>query len=83
MSVLAGRTPRALAQMFEAPLDTLKWIDKVTADNVANGFDATDWLYQSWAYQAHDLGTSANFNGDTNAALSGIIVPLRKIVLPN
>ena len=25
---------------------------------VANGFDATDWLYQSWAYQAHDVGTT-------------------------
>jgi len=52
MSVLAGRTPRALAEMIERPLDTLKWMDKVTADNRANGFDATDWLYQSWAYQA-------------------------------
>ena len=72
MSVLAGRTPRALAQMFDAPLDTLKWMDKVTADNVANGFDATDWFYQSWAYQAHDVGTTGDFNGDTNAALQTI-----------
>jgi homoserine O-acetyltransferase/O-succinyltransferase len=72
MSVLAGRTPRALAQMIEAPLDTLKWMDKITADNIANGFDATDWLYQSWAYQAHDVGTTGDFNGDTNAALQSI-----------
>jgi homoserine O-acetyltransferase/O-succinyltransferase len=72
MSVLAGRTPRALAEMIERPLDTLEWMDKVTADNRANGFDATDWLYQSWAYQAHDVGTTGDFNGDLNAALQSI-----------
>ena len=72
MSVLAGRTPAALAEMFERPLDALDWIEKVTADNRANGFDATDWLYQSWAYQAHDVGTTPGYNGDTHAALQSI-----------
>jgi homoserine O-acetyltransferase len=72
MSVLAGRTPRALAELIDKPLDTLKWMDKVTADNRANGFDATDWLYQSWAYQAHDVGTTGDFHGDTVSALQSI-----------
>jgi homoserine O-acetyltransferase/O-succinyltransferase len=72
MSVLAGRTPRALAEMIEHPLDTLKWMDKITADNRANGLDATDWLYQSWAYQTHDVGSTGDFNGDTNSALQSI-----------
>ena len=44
--------------MFEVPTDVLEWMDQVTADNKANGFDATDWLYQTWAYQAHDVGTT-------------------------
>ncbi len=72
MSVLAGRTPAALDEMFEQPLDALPWIEKLTTDNRANGFDATDWLYQSWAYQAHDVGTAPGFDGDTEAALASI-----------
>lgn len=72
MSVLAGRTPAALTEMFDRSLDTLAWMDKVTADNRANAFDATDWLYQSWAYEAHDVGTTPGFGGDTNAALESI-----------
>lgn len=72
MSVLAGRTPLALEEMFEQPLDVLEWMDKLTADNKANGFDATDWLYQSWAYQIHDVGTTPGFDGDTSAALAAI-----------
>jgi homoserine O-acetyltransferase len=72
MSVLASRTPDALAEMFERPLDALEWMEKVTVDNRANGFDATDWLYQSWAYQAHDVGTTPGHSGDTHAALESI-----------
>jgi homoserine acetyltransferase len=26
--------------------------------------DANDWLYQSWAYDAHNVGTTPGFNGD-------------------
>jgi len=75
MSVLAGRTPAALHEMFDEPLDVLAWMDKLTADNKANAFDATDWLYQSWAYQAHDVGTTPGFDGDTRAALASVHVP--------
>lgn len=35
-------------------------------------FDAHDYLYQSWAYDAHDVGTSPGFDGDTRAALASI-----------
>jgi homoserine O-acetyltransferase len=72
MSVLAGRTPAALAEVFDDPVEVLPWMDKLTADNVANGFDATDWLYQSWAYQVHDVGTTPGFP-DTQAALASIV----------
>ncbi len=82
MSVLAGRTPRALAEIIDNPMDTLKWMDKITADNRANEFDATDWLYQSWAYQAHDVGTTGDFNGDTNAALQSIKARVQVLAPP-
>src|SRR6185295_19420393 len=72
MSVLAGRTPAALEEMFDKPLDVLDWMNKITTDNRASGFDATDWLYQSWAYQAHDVGTTPGYGGDTNSALESI-----------
>jgi homoserine O-acetyltransferase len=71
MSVLASRTPAGLAEVFENPLDVLPWMDKLTAGNIANGFDATDWLYQSWAYQSHDVGTTPGFEG-AEAALSAV-----------
>ncbi len=67
MSVLANRTPEALAEIFEKPLDVLPWMDKLAADNMANGFDAADWLYQSWAYQDHDRGARRAFD-DTRCA---------------
>jgi homoserine O-acetyltransferase len=72
MSALAGRSPQALDAMFEQPADVLAWMDTLSADNRANGFDATDWIYQSWAYQSHDVGGSPGFGGDTQAALASI-----------
>jgi hypothetical protein len=41
-------------------------MNKITTDNRASGFDATDWLQQSWAYQAHDVGTTPGYSGDMN-----------------
>lgn len=34
--------------------------------------DATDWVYQSWTYDQHNLGTSPGFNGDYHKALKSI-----------
>lgn len=75
MSVLAGRTPPALADMFPRPLDVLPWIEKLAADNRDNGFDALDWIYQTWAYEAHDVGATPGQGGDTRAALRSIRAP--------
>lgn len=72
MSVLAGRTPDALAELFPNPLDVLPWIEKLAADNRTNGFDALDWIYQTHAYEAHDVGTTRGFDGDWRRALHSI-----------
>jgi homoserine O-acetyltransferase len=37
-----------------------------------NGFDAHDYLYQSWAYESHDVGTTPGFDGVTGRALASI-----------
>ena len=31
-----------------------------------------DWIYQSWAYDQHNLGTTPGFNGDDHKALKSI-----------
>jgi homoserine O-acetyltransferase len=41
-----------------------------TARRVAS--DPLDWVYQSWAYDAHDVGTTPGLGGDTAAALRSI-----------
>jgi homoserine O-acetyltransferase len=37
-----------------------------------HAFDAHDYLYQSWAYEAHDVGTTPGFDGVTGRALASI-----------
>jgi homoserine O-acetyltransferase/O-succinyltransferase len=72
MSALLGRTPAALAEFLPDCAEAHLWFEKMLAQSRANGFDAHDYLYQSWAYEAHDVGTTAGFNGDTGSALASI-----------
>src|SRR6185312_15279538 len=72
MTALMGRTPAALAEFLPDCAEAHLWFEKISAQNRANGFDAHDYLYQSWAYEAHDVGTTADFAGDTGAALASI-----------
>jgi homoserine O-acetyltransferase len=65
------RTPDAVAGLGDA--DAIhRWFDGVVAQQAAIGFDAHDYLYQSWAYERHDVGQTAGFGGDTRAALAAI-----------
>jgi len=72
MTALVSRTPAALAEFLPDCADAHLWFEKIHAQNRANGFDAHDYLYQSWAYEAHDVGTTAGFSGDAAAALASI-----------
>ncbi len=72
MTALLSRTPAALAQILPDCAEAHLWFEKIHAQNRANGFDAHDYLYQSWAYEAHDVGTTAGFDGNTAAALETI-----------
>lgn len=71
MNALLMRSPDALHHLpdFHA---TLRWFEGIHAGLGATGFDAHDYLYQSWAYQAHDVGTTPGFGGDTARALASI-----------
>jgi homoserine O-acetyltransferase len=42
--------------------------------------DPLDWIYQSWAYDAHDVGTTSAFGGDTAAALRTVKAPTLLVI---
>jgi homoserine O-acetyltransferase len=71
MAALLSRTPMALAEILPDCAEAHLWFERLFAQNRTLGFDAHDYLYQSWAYEAHDVGTTAGF-ADTAGALASI-----------
>jgi len=71
MTALLSRTPMALDEILPDCAEAHLWFERLFARNRALGFDAHDYLYQSWAYEAHDVGTTAGF-ADTAGALASI-----------
>ncbi|CAB3772780.1 alpha/beta fold hydrolase [Paraburkholderia humisilvae] len=55
----------------DATTDAAAWLRK-TQDSTWKNFDARNWIYQTWAYDAHNLGTTPGFNGDYHQALRSI-----------
>jgi homoserine O-acetyltransferase/O-succinyltransferase len=72
LRVLANRSPQALAQDCADRDATLARYAAVVDDTVAMELDALDWIYQSHAYDAHDVAAEARFGGDLKAALGSI-----------
>jgi homoserine O-acetyltransferase len=71
LNLLAARTPDMYQAQFKNGMDALPWM-KEQEDAALKAFDANDWIYQTWAYERHDVGTSPGFNGDTAKALASI-----------
>jgi len=69
---LVARSPQALAHDFPNPRDVLPWITQRQQSWLDAGFDAHDFLYQSWAYDAHDVGATPGFGGDWKRALASV-----------
>ncbi len=72
MQLLAGRTPARVDADFDSPAAAIAWIASRTAWWTDQGFSPVDWDYQSRAYDAHDVGGTPGFDGDTGAALASI-----------
>ncbi len=72
--ILAMRSPtRFAADVADATLDGMHdWLARRTAWWRRQQADPLDWIYQSWAYDAHDVGTTPGFGGDTARALAAI-----------
>lgn len=77
--LVMSRTPGAL-ESFESQAQLTQWLDAQAMLLGQDGPDPFDWCYQSWAYDAHDVGTTASFAGDTAAALRSIEAPTLVLV---
>lgn len=69
--ILAMRSPRRFASDI-AHLSVQDWLAQRTDWWSQQGADPLDWIYQSWAYDRHDVGTTPGFDGDTTRALAAI-----------
>jgi homoserine O-acetyltransferase len=69
---LATRTPDGLRAEFPKGLDVVGWIKSSEDTWLKGGFDANNWIWQTWASDRHDVGTTPGFNGDTVKALRSI-----------
>jgi homoserine O-acetyltransferase len=76
--VITNRSPGALEGMAASAVPDL--VDEVIAAVRRAGPDPLDWVYQSFAYDAHDVGTTPGFGGDTAAALRTIRAPTLLVV---
>lgn len=68
---LAARSPEAYRAQFKNALDVLPWLQQQET-NLLKAFDANNWIYQTWAYEQHDVGTTPGMNGDAAKALQSI-----------
>jgi homoserine O-acetyltransferase len=78
--VITNRAPAALEGVSAGAIPGL--VDQAIATAHSMGADPLDWVYQSWAYDAHDVGTTPGFGGGTAAALRTIKAPTLLLV-PN
>ncbi len=73
MTALLARTPAAVQEFAPDMASAQRWLATLTEQNESGGFDAHDYLYQSWAYEAHDVDSTPGVTGD---ALTAIEVPV-------
>ncbi|MBI3516225.1 MAG: alpha/beta fold hydrolase [Proteobacteria bacterium] len=71
LNFLAARSPEMLRDQFANQLDILPWA-QAQETNLIAAFDANDWIYQTWAYDRHDVGMTPGMGGDTVKALRAI-----------
>jgi len=71
LSGVIVRTPAYQNQQFNTSEAEINFINKLQ-DASWRRMDANDWIWQSRAYDRHDVGQTKGFNGDTIAALKSI-----------
>jgi homoserine O-acetyltransferase/O-succinyltransferase len=71
LSGVIVRTPGFQESLYPSSQDAIAYLRGVE-DGGWKRMDANDWIYQSWAYDRHNLGTTPGFNGDYHKALKAI-----------
>ena len=71
LNFLAARSPEVSRDQFPNQMDILPFL-QAQETALIKVFDANDWIYQTWAYDRHDVGTSPGMNGETVKALRAI-----------
>lgn len=71
LSGVIVRTPAYQEFAFPNAQDEIAFL-KGVADAGWKRIEAIDWVYQTWAYDAHNVGTTPGFNGDYHRALKSI-----------
>jgi len=71
LNFLAARSPEVSRDQFPNQMDILPFL-QTQETALIKVFDANDWIYQTWAYDRHDVGTTPGMNGDTVKALRAI-----------
>lgn len=71
LSGVIVRTPLYQESLYPNNMDEVPYL-KGVQDAGWKRMDAVDWIYQSWAYDQHNLGTTPGFNGDYHRALASI-----------
>ncbi len=75
LSFLSARTPEMYRDQFrQDPMAVLPWLEQQTG-NLVRAFDANDWIYQSWAYERHNIAQTPGMGGDMDRALRSITAP--------
>lgn len=72
MQLISGRTPLQVDGGFGSAGAAHAWIAEREAWWMTQGFAPVDWVWQSRAYDAHDVGQTPGFEGDTARALAAI-----------
>lgn len=75
MQGLAGRTPAAFDRQFSRSDEVQGFLHSQANAHLNSGMNPIDWWYQTLAYDAHDLGSSPEFGGNTQQALHSIQAP--------
>jgi homoserine O-acetyltransferase len=71
LSGVIVRTPMYQESLYPNNQDAVAYLKSVR-DAGWNRMDAADWVYQSWAYDQHNVGTTPGMNGDYAKALKAI-----------
>jgi homoserine O-acetyltransferase/O-succinyltransferase len=71
LSGVITRTPGYQESLYPNAQDAITYLKGVEEAGWRR-MDAADWIYQSWAYDQHNLGTTPGFNGNYHRALKAI-----------